>query len=140
MGVSFTVDLLQPFDANMRVDLGAGEAFMAENLLDNAEIRSSIKHMRGKRVTQRVGRDFVAGGQCYEHVFLDDALYASGSQGTSAVVYEDDVMSGIAECASDGHVILQGTQGIGPDGNYSFLVALTQNTQGLLVVKYVRGA
>jgi hypothetical protein len=48
------VGLAQPFDRDMRVDLGAGEAGMAEKLLDRTQIGTAVEQVRGRGVPQPV--------------------------------------------------------------------------------------
>ncbi len=51
----------QPLPIHFRVDLGGGEAGVAQELLDLPQIRPGRKEMRGKRVPQRMRR--CRGGQ-----------------------------------------------------------------------------
>jgi len=44
----------QPRRFNARVDLCTGKMFVAEQLLDRAQVGAAIEQMSGKRVAQRV--------------------------------------------------------------------------------------
>src|SRR5919112_2833363 len=47
----------KPSRRNMGVDLGGGEAFVAEQLLDHAEIGPALEQVRRERMAERVRRD-----------------------------------------------------------------------------------
>ena len=49
------VGLPQPTCADMGVDLGGGQALVAEKFLDAAEIGPAVEHVAGKAVAERVG-------------------------------------------------------------------------------------
>ena len=49
------VGLPQPTCADMGVDLGGGQALVAEKFLDAAEISPAVEHVAGKAVAEGVG-------------------------------------------------------------------------------------
>ena len=55
--VSRGVDLAQLVDRDQGVDLGRGDRGVSEQLLDDADVRSSVEQMGRERVPQRVRRD-----------------------------------------------------------------------------------
>ena len=50
MRMRLAVHFLQPVHADMRVNLCAGQALVAQHLLHNAQVRACIQHMRRERV------------------------------------------------------------------------------------------
>ena len=55
--VKFSMHLAQPCSGDMRVHLRGADAGMAEQFLDDAQIRAVFQQMRGETVPQHVGRD-----------------------------------------------------------------------------------
>lgn len=54
MRMRIAIHRLQSIDADMRVDLRAGKAFVAHHLLNDTQISPAIQHVRGKGMAQRV--------------------------------------------------------------------------------------
>ncbi len=50
--MGFSVDVLQPLDADVRVDLGCVESGVTEELLQRTEIRPVFHHQRCSRVAK----------------------------------------------------------------------------------------
>lgn len=50
----FTVQVLQSFTCNMRVNLRCGYIAMAQQHLDDAQVRTMINQMRGERMSEYV--------------------------------------------------------------------------------------
>ena len=48
------INILQPLDGIVRIDLGRREGGMAEQFLDGIEVRPSVQQLRGQRVAQDV--------------------------------------------------------------------------------------
>ena len=60
MGMAVAVDLFEPVDADVRVDLRTRETLVAEQFLDHAEVRAGVEHVGREGVPQRVRRDVPA--------------------------------------------------------------------------------
>ena len=71
------VDFAEAAAGDVGVDLGGGEAGVAEELLDGAEVGAVLQQVGGEGVAEGVGADVVlgAGG---EDVAVDDAADAAG--------------------------------------------------------------
>lgn len=76
--MAIAVDFFQTIDADVRVDLGTGEAFVTEEFLDDPEVGAAVEQVGGKGMAQGVRGDCFAAGQHLLHVFFDYALYAAG--------------------------------------------------------------
>ena len=54
MRVGLLVRFAQTFRADVRVDLGRGQAFVAQQFLHAAQVGSVVEQVRGKAVSERV--------------------------------------------------------------------------------------
>lgn len=77
------------------VDLGGGDAFVAEHLLDGAEVCSAFEQVGGERVAQGMGRDCLAdsGRGCEVFDYLENAV--AGEASATAVEEEDVAAVGL---------------------------------------------
>ena len=70
--VRLLVNLLQPLDGGVGVDLGRRDRRVAEQLLDGAEIGAAIEEVRREAVAERVRRRAAADAGL-ERALVDDA-------------------------------------------------------------------
>ena len=84
------VDILETVDGDMRVDLGGGEACVAEQFLHIADVGTCVQKVRGEGVTEGMGCDF-RGESGPHQPLLEVALDGTGCQA-----------SAVAEVAKDG--------------------------------------
>src|ERR1039457_5686979 len=73
------VDVPQTVGGDVGIDFGRADAGMAEQLLDDAQVRAVIKQMGGKAVAQHVGGD-VAGDAGPAGALLDAQPQGHGSE------------------------------------------------------------
>ena len=107
------VDLFQPVDADVGVDLCGGEAFVSEEFLDDAEVGAGIEHVGCEAVAEGVGGYFASSGQDLPDVFFDDALNAACGEGAAAEVYKCDGVVRIAEVVSNTDIVADGGERVG---------------------------
>lgn len=79
------VDLAEAAAGDVGVDLGGGEAGVAEEFLDGAEVGAVFQQVGGEGVAEGVGADVVLGAGS-EDVAVDDAADAAGGERAAAVV------------------------------------------------------
>ncbi len=79
------IHLPQPSPRDMGVDLGGGEAGVAEEFLDGAQVGAGLEQVGGEGVAQGVRADAMlsAGAQ---QMAMDDAADAAGGEGAAAGV------------------------------------------------------
>lgn len=91
-GVCFFVDLTQTGGADVRVDLGGGQAFVSEQFLDASDIRSPVEQVGGEGVPERV-----RAGSCIQlgdgQVFFEHPAHAAGGQDVAESVDEHGSLS-----------------------------------------------
>src|SRR5215207_1993341 len=80
------VNLLEPLDTGVRIDLSCAERCVAEKLLHCPEVGSGIQHMCSKGVPQRVHPEPVDSNPL-EHA-MDDPLNSARSQSFSEPAHE----------------------------------------------------
>jgi hypothetical protein len=85
--MGLVVDFAEAAAGEVGVDLGGGEAGVAEEFLDGAKVSAGLQQVGGEGVAEGMGADAVlsAGAQ---HVPMDDAADAAGGEGAAAVVEE----------------------------------------------------
>lgn len=81
------VDLDQFFHRDLGVDLGGGEAGVAEEFLDVAEVGTASQQVRSERMSKRVRRDVVNVGAS-SNVFVDHAANGAGGYAAAAAMQE----------------------------------------------------
>jgi hypothetical protein len=79
------VDFAEAAAGEVGVDLGGGEAGVAEEFLDGAQVGAGLQQVGGEGVTQGVGADAVLGAGA-QHVPMDDAADAARSKRPAARV------------------------------------------------------
>src|SRR5262245_11260060 len=85
VGMRLFVGLTQALGADMRVDLRRGQALVAEEFLDAAQVSAAIEQMRSETVPQRVrSRQAVEAGLL--NVFLEQSSHAAGREAPAALV------------------------------------------------------
>ena len=77
--MGFGVDLTEPLDADMGIDLGGAQIFMTQKLLDAPQIGTGIQQMCGKGVAQFMGRK-IRGQSGKDQIFLQIALIGARRQ------------------------------------------------------------
>ena len=70
----------------MGVELGGGQAFVAQKLLHDAQIRTSLEEVRGVGVAKGVGVHVTT-----EYPFIEQATNVTGTQGGAALIEEQCV-------------------------------------------------
>ncbi len=81
--MGFVVDLLYLTDGELGIALGGGEAFVAEHLLNGAEVGSFFEHVGAEGVAEGVGVD-VGGEAAAEGDGFDDTADAAGGEAAVA--------------------------------------------------------
>src|SRR6185295_16218283 len=84
------VGLHQLPDVDVGVPLGGGQTGVSEKLLDRAKVRTCLEEVCGKRVTQRMWADAVAGA-ARGNITPDKLVDAAGRQPASLIVEEHRV-------------------------------------------------
>jgi hypothetical protein len=112
--------------ADFGINLGRGEAFMAQKLLDHPEVGPAGKKVGGKGVTQKMGIDAGVESSRFGRLFDDAPEVGSGEAAT--VVAEKHVPSrfGADQLGSgDIEVVLEGFLRDRPEKNEAFLVSFS---------------
>jgi len=122
----FFVGFFQAFHGDVSVDLRGGDAGVAEEGLDAAEIGAGVEHVSGKGVAEFVGangnRDIGVA-----EIFLEEI--ADGDGGDAAAALGDE--EGAGGDAGLGTVFLDGFEGRGADGDDALLLAFAKDADGL---------
>ena len=79
------VDSNQLLDGNVRIFLRRGKAFVAQQLLDGAQIRPRAEHMGRKAVPQRMRVNLQSLGELAD-MMIHEVSHASGRQSSSSNV------------------------------------------------------
>jgi hypothetical protein len=85
-GMRLVIDLLEPFDTGMRIDLSCAERRVPEKLLHCPEVGSGIQHVCGKGVPQRMDPEPIHSDPV-EHAMYD-SLNSARSQSPSEPAHE----------------------------------------------------
>jgi len=126
--VGGSVDFFRPLRADVSVYLGGGEAGVAEERLDTAEVSTIVEEMGGKAVPELVGADTQRDIRFLE-VFAEDI--GNGTCGNTPFQLTEKKGTGID---LDGvTVALECLQRMGPDRADTFFFPLPYDTQGLVV-------
>src|SRR5262245_37135018 len=113
------VHLHQMLCAHVRVALGGAEAAVAQELLDEPQIRAFAEHVGGEGVAQRVGADAtIDAGRAGPR--LHDAVGAARRQPASPRVGEERPVP----LTADGEPCLESLEGDVTDGHHPLLAAL----------------
>src|SRR6266568_4794955 len=90
MGLLVTV--LQALGAHMGVNLGSGQAAVAEQLLHAADVGSGVEQMRGEAVPQRVRAGArIKPGEC--EVLFQQPADTADSQPAAAMIQEQSALT-----------------------------------------------
>ncbi len=124
--MGLAVGFLEALDGDVGVDLGGGDAGVAEEFLDAAEIGAGVEHVSGEGVAELVGAD-VDGDAGVAEVFLEE--FADADAGEACAALGDEEGSGLD--AGLGAVALDGLEGRRADGDDALFAALAENADGL---------
>lgn len=86
--VSLVVDFAEAAAGEVGVDLGGGEAGVAEQFLDGAQVGARFEQVGGEGVPEGVGADAVLGASA-QQVAMDDATDAPRRKRATASVEEE---------------------------------------------------
>jgi hypothetical protein len=89
-GVSLLVDVLHAGGGHVRVDLRGREVGVAEEFLDDTQVRAVVEQVRGEGMTQCVGSDLVRGGDG-QAVLVEHPPQAPVGQAAAEAVEEQGV-------------------------------------------------
>lgn len=121
----------------MEIDLGGGDGFMAEHLLDGTQIGSPLEQMGGKGVAQSMGRNgALDSGLLGEPThYLKDPLACEPA--TAPVEKQDILVARLdLEPRSVIHPYLDLLEGTIRDGDYALLVSLAGDREKSLMRIY----
>lgn len=129
MGVRLLVGLRQPFATEVSVDLGGGQMFVSQQFLNFSEVGPAIEHVRGVRMSQRVGTGLGIEA-CLVDVAIKDLANRSIRDSIPESVEQDSRCWFEWSPARRDFILVskQCCQGVFPDGNDAFLAALTQGS------------
>src|SRR5215203_1552104 len=119
------IDLFEPLDTGVRIDLSCAERRVAEKLLHCPEIGSGIQHVCGKGVPQRVHPEPVDSNPL-EHA-MDDSLNSARSQSLSESAHEHRSPIGLwapNDRLTEVKIAPESKHGARADGHYPLLPAL----------------
>ena len=77
------MDVAEARRVDMRVYLRRADVSMAEKLLDRADVRAMLKHVRGKAVPENVRRNALWGDICGNSTLADHLEYRAISAATA---------------------------------------------------------
>lgn len=126
------VPLLQLLDRHMRVPLRSAQRRMAEHLLNLAQVRSPVQHVRRRAVPQRmradIGHPALAGGTMHDiaHDTLVDAAAAHAEEQRGRI---ESARTGSAQYQWSAMLLPAGQRLLGrvAEGHHALLAALSRN-------------
>src|SRR5579862_7247109 len=126
-GMCFLIDLLESFDAGVRIDLSGRHRGVAQQLLHGPQVRPGVEQMRGERVTQRVHAQSALAVDLVEELAYGvlnggDADPASSLRKEYGVSVAPTALA--HQIISLGFVVPKGEHGVIPDGNNALLATL----------------
>jgi len=130
-GVGGVVDLFHAIGGQVGVDLGGGEALVAEEFLDAAEVGAVVEQVGGEAVAEGVGAD--AGVEAgHDQILVELAADGAGGDGGAVFVEEDAAGQWAGRIRLAGavfEVALEGLDGLAADGSEAVLAALAADAE-----------
>ena len=120
---------------DVNINLGGGDALVAEHLLDGSQVGPAFKQMGGKTVAQGVGADRLAHASQFAQL-LDDVEDHLARKHRPAAVQEQDILTASLHCLAGARLLqIEGDllDGHGRDGHQPLLVALALDDDIALV-------
>lgn len=115
------------------VNLGCSDVLMSEHVLDNTKVSSVFDEMSGERVPESMRRNLLVDA-CEHSLPLDNVEHGDSAERLSETVQEQDVLKfGGCRDRTDGKIFTDCGNRRLPHRNYSFLIALADDTDKGLV-------
>ena len=140
--MGFVVYLLDLTDGELGVALGGGESFVAEHLLNGAEVGSFFEHVGAEGVAEGVGMD-VGGEAAAKCDGFDDTADAAGGKAAvaahaevgeeGAVVEEPDFAGGGEAGFAEWQVGADGGSGFVAEGDETLFAAFATDEDGVVL-------
>ena len=138
-GVVIEDFLAEVVAVDVEVDLGGGDALVAEHLLDGTQVRAAFEEMGGEAVAEGVGGDGGADA-CGATELLDDVEDGDAGEGRTAADAQEDIILGAGldgDACAVVEPVLQFRYGTGRDGHEPLLLAFAVHTDEALVEEEV---
>src|SRR5580692_10263930 len=121
--------LPQELAVQVGIDLGGGNAFMAQHFLYGAEVGATFHEMGGEGMTEGVGGNVLGNAGLPDKVFQEQEDHDPGEPAAAAIEKEDILMAGLDRYmyADILHIDTDVFDGGAADGYQSFLISLTDH-------------